>query len=160
MELLTENANLRKKIALQENCGADDDTSNNDVNSAGCQHKKELTSAEAKISDLCKALQDRGDFQLELVVEEKVKLQELNSSLAEKIRSQSEELVKTQAQLQDARDQADLLEFRVLELEEENEKVRAKLFFEQAERGRRPSECNGLRPRSACSIPRLKGEHL
>ena len=148
MELLTENANLRKKIALQENCGADDDTSNNDVNSAGCQHKKELTSAEAKISDLCKALQDRGDFQLELVVEEKVKLQELNSSLAEKIRSQSEELVKTQAQLQDARDQADLLEFRVLELEEENEKVRAKLYFEQA------------KPRSACSIPRLKGEHL
>ena len=52
-----------------------------------------------------------------------MKLQELNSSLAEKIQTQQEELIKSQAQLQDARDQADLLEFRVLELEEENEKV-------------------------------------
>ena len=58
-----------------------------------------------------------------------MKLQELNSSLAEKIQTQQEELIKSQAQLQDARDQADLLEFRVLELEEENEKVSVLLTF-------------------------------
>ena len=58
------------------------------------------------------------------LIEDKSKLQELNTDLAMKIHSQQEELIKCQAQLQDARDQADLLEFRVLELEEENEKVR------------------------------------
>ena len=58
-----------------------------------------------------------------------MKLQELNSSLAEKIQTQQEEFIKSQAQLQDARDQADLLEFRVLELEEENEKVSVLLTF-------------------------------
>ena len=74
-----------------------------------------------------KALEDRiSEVQL---IEDKVKLQELNSSLAEKIQTQQEELIKSQAQLQDARDQADLLEFRVLELEEENEKVSVLLTF-------------------------------
>ena len=69
-----------------------------------------------------KALEDRiSEVQL---IEDKVKLQELNSALAEKIQAQQDELIKSQTQLQDARDQADLLEFRVLELEEENEKVR------------------------------------
>ena len=69
-----------------------------------------------------KALEDRiSEVQL---IEDKVKLQELNSALAEKIQAQQEEVIKSQTQLQDARDQADLLEFRVLELEEENEKVR------------------------------------
>ena len=68
-----------------------------------------------------KALEDRiSEVQL---IEDKVKLQELNSALAEKIQAQQEEVIKSQTQLQDARDQADLLEFRVLELEEENEKV-------------------------------------
>ena len=74
-----------------------------------------------------KALEDRiSEVQL---IEDKVKLQELNSSLAEKIQTQQEEFIKSQAQLQDARDQADLLEFRVLELEEENEKVSVLLTF-------------------------------
>ena len=40
-----------------------------------------------------------------------------------KAQKSQEELRQTQSQLKDARDQADLLEFRVLELEEENEKV-------------------------------------
>ena len=74
-----------------------------------------------------KALEDRiSEVQL---IEDKSKLQELNTDLAEKIHSQQEELIKCQAQLQDARDQADLLEFRVLELEEENEKVSVLLTF-------------------------------
>ena len=74
-----------------------------------------------------KALEDRiSEVQL---IEDKVKLQELNSSLAEKIQTQQEEFIKSQAQLQDARDRADLLEFRVLELEEENEKVSVLLTF-------------------------------
>ena len=112
MELLTENANLRKKIALLEPNEQDDDN----------PWKKELTMAEQKISDLSQALEDRIS-EVELI-EDKVKLQQLNSVMAEKIQIQQEELIKAQTKLQDARDQADLLEFRVLELEEENEKVR------------------------------------
>ena len=68
------------------------------------------------------------------MIEDKSKLQELNTNLAEKIHSQQEELIKSQTQLQDARDQADLLEFRVLELEEENEKVNVLLTFKQRKR--------------------------
>ena len=74
-----------------------------------------------------KALEDRiSEVQL---IEDKAKLRELNTDLAEKIHSQQEELIKYQAQLQDARDQSDLLEFRVLELEEENEKVSVLLTY-------------------------------
>ena len=83
--------------------------------------KKELTIAEQKIADLTRALEDRiSEVHL---IEDKVKLQELNSAMAEKIQAQQEDLSRVQAQFQDAKDQADLLEFRVLELEEDNEKV-------------------------------------
>ena len=85
------------------------------------QLKKELTIAEQKIADLTRALEDRiSEVHL---IEDKVKLQELNSAMAEKIQAQQEDLSRVQAQFQDAKDQADLLEFRVLELEEDNEKV-------------------------------------
>ena len=117
MELLTENANLKKKIALlQLDSHADDDKAADDN-----PWKKELTIAEQKIADLTRALEDRiSEVHL---IEDKVKLQELNSAMAEKIQAQQEDLSRVQAQFQDAKDQADLLEFRVLELEEDNEKV-------------------------------------
>ena len=56
------------------------------------------------------------------LIQEKAKLQELNETLANKLQVQQEELSKAQTQIQDAKDQADLLEFRVFELEEEIEK--------------------------------------
>ena len=117
MELLTENANLKKKIALvQPDSHADYDKAADDN-----PWKKELTIAEQKIADLTRALEDRiSEVHL---IEDKVKLQELNSAMAEKIQAQQEDLSRVQAQFQDAKDQADLLEFRVLELEEDNEKV-------------------------------------
>lgn len=117
MELLTENANLRKKIALLEEDGRDEDRP------AAAGWKKELELAERKISDLSQALEDRiNEVHL---IEEKSKLQELNTALAEKIQLQAEELIKKEAALTDAKDQADLLEFRVLELEEDNEKLKS-----------------------------------
>ena len=109
LELLSENAQLQKKIALLEN------------NESNPWFQKELTARDTKIEDLTKALEDRmSEVQL---IEEKSQLQELNEALGEKVHQAQEELKKTQSQLKDARDQADLLEFRVLELEEENEKV-------------------------------------
>ena len=118
MELLTENAELKKKIALLDP-SLDSDDSN--------PLKKELAKAEAKIDDLTKALEDRIS-EVDLI-EEKSKLQEFNAILTEKLQNQAEELAKSQSQLQDAKDQADLLEFRVLELEEEIEKARKKKHF-------------------------------
>ena len=114
MDLLTENATLHQKIGLLEK-------SSNNENNPWLQ--KEISVREAKIEDLTKALEDRmSEVQL---IEEKSSLQTLNKSLVEKLQKQQEELHQTQSQLKDARDQADLLEFRVLELEEENEKVTA-----------------------------------
>ena len=114
MELLTENANLKKKIALLQDSGADKAADDN-------PWKKELSIAEHKIADLTRALEDRiNEVQL---IEDKVKLQELNATLADKIQAEKEVRSRVQAQLQDAKDQADLLEFRVLELEEDHEKV-------------------------------------
>ena len=114
MDLLTENATLHQKIGLLEK-------SSTNENNPWLQ--KEISVREAKIEDLTKALEDRmSEVQL---IEEKSSLQTLNESLMEKLQKQQEELHQTQSQLKDARDQADLLEFRVLELEEENEKVTA-----------------------------------
>ena len=76
---------------------------------------------EAKISDL-EAILDGQDVDLTLV-EEKKQLHQLNVGLAEKIASLKEKEAKILAKLQDAKDQSELLEFRVLELEEEQEKV-------------------------------------
>ena len=112
LDLLTENAQLHQKIGLLEK--------SSEANQNPWA-QKEIQIREAKIEDLTKALEDRmSEVQL---IEEKSQLQTVNESLGEKLQRQQEELRQTQSQLKDARDQADLLEFRVLELEEENEKV-------------------------------------
>ena len=77
---------------------------------------------EAKISDL-EAILNGQDVDLTLV-EEKKQLQQLNVGLAEKIATMKEKEGTILAKLQDAKDQSELLEFRVLELEEEQEKVK------------------------------------
>uniref|UniRef100_A0A3P8PR75 Janus kinase and microtubule-interacting protein C-terminal domain-containing protein n=1 Tax=Astatotilapia calliptera TaxID=8154 RepID=A0A3P8PR75_ASTCA len=75
------------------------------------QLQVELSSCQAKIVDLEKALAERG--QDSKWVEEKQYLLRTNQELREK---QAES--RLQAEVQDARDQNELLEFRVLELEE------------------------------------------
>ena len=117
LDLLTENAQLHQKIGLLEK--------SSEAQNPWAQ--KEIQIREAKIEDLTKALEDRmSEVQL---IEEKSQLQTVNESLGEKLQRQQEELRQTQSQLKDARDQADLLEFRVLELEEENEKVNKRVQF-------------------------------
>ena len=117
LELLAENANLQKKITLLE---SKSQTSEASANSNTNPWKQELEKSQIMIQDLTNALEDRL---IEVdIIKEKTQLQELNETLAKKLLDKNEELTKANSQLQDAKDQADLLEFRVFELEEEIEK--------------------------------------
>ncbi|XP_076015688.1 janus kinase and microtubule-interacting protein 1 [Genypterus blacodes] len=80
------------------------------------QMHTELASCQAKIVDLEKALAERG--QDSKWVEEKQYLLRTNHELHEKMCAFQQGEVRLQAEVQDARDQNELLEFRVLELEE------------------------------------------
>uniref|UniRef100_A0A3Q3L5D5 Janus kinase and microtubule interacting protein 1 n=1 Tax=Mastacembelus armatus TaxID=205130 RepID=A0A3Q3L5D5_9TELE len=80
------------------------------------QLQSELSSCQAKIVDLEKALAERG--QDSKWVEEKQYLLRANQELHEKICALQQAESRLQAEVQDARDQNELLEFRVLELEE------------------------------------------
>ncbi|KAI4818660.1 hypothetical protein KUCAC02_003964, partial [Chaenocephalus aceratus] len=76
----------------------------------------DLSSCQTKILDLEKALAERG--QDSKWVEEKQYLLRTNQELHEKISALQQAELRLQAEVQDARDQNELLEFRVLELEE------------------------------------------
>ncbi|XP_067103375.1 janus kinase and microtubule-interacting protein 1 [Osmerus mordax] len=80
------------------------------------QLQADLIGCQAKISDLEKALAERG--QDSKWVEEKQYLIRTNQELHEKMCVLQQGESKLQAEVQDARDQNELLEFRVLELEE------------------------------------------
>ncbi|XP_041799601.1 janus kinase and microtubule-interacting protein 1 [Chelmon rostratus] len=80
------------------------------------QLQAELSSCQAKIVDLEKALAERG--QDSKWVEEKQYLLRTNQELHEKMCVLQQAESRLQAEVQDARDQNELLEFRVLELEE------------------------------------------
>ncbi|XP_072251774.1 janus kinase and microtubule-interacting protein 1 isoform X2 [Leuresthes tenuis] len=80
------------------------------------QLQMELNSCQAKIIDLEKALAERG--QDSKWVEEKQYLIRTNQELHEKMCALQQAESRLQAEVQDARDQNELLEFRVLELEE------------------------------------------
>ncbi|XP_028272298.1 janus kinase and microtubule-interacting protein 1 [Parambassis ranga] len=80
------------------------------------QLQAELSSCQAKIADLEKALAERG--QDSKWVEEKQYLLRTNQELHEKMCALQQTESQLQAEVQDARDQNELLEFRVLELEE------------------------------------------
>ncbi|XP_031718783.1 janus kinase and microtubule-interacting protein 1 [Anarrhichthys ocellatus] len=80
------------------------------------QMQIELCSCQAKMVDLEKALAERG--QDSKWVEEKQYLLRTNQELREKMCVLQRAESKLQAEVQDARDQNELLEFRVLELEE------------------------------------------
>uniref|UniRef100_A0A673AIZ3 Janus kinase and microtubule interacting protein 1 n=1 Tax=Sphaeramia orbicularis TaxID=375764 RepID=A0A673AIZ3_9TELE len=79
------------------------------------QLQVELSSCQAKIVDLEKALAERG--QDSKWVEEKQYLIRNNQELHEKMCALQQVESRLQAEVQDARDQNELLEFRVLELE-------------------------------------------
>ncbi|XP_075959858.1 janus kinase and microtubule-interacting protein 1 isoform X2 [Anarhichas minor] len=79
------------------------------------QMQIELCSCQAKMVDLEKALAERG--QDSKWVEEKQYLLRTNQELREKMCALQQAESKLQAEVQDARDQNELLEFRVLELE-------------------------------------------
>lgn len=79
------------------------------------QTQVELSSCQAKIVDLEKALAERG--QDSKWVEEKQYLLRTNQELHEKMCALQRAEKRLQAEVQDARDQNELLEFRVLELE-------------------------------------------
>ncbi|XP_068181133.1 janus kinase and microtubule-interacting protein 1 [Antennarius striatus] len=76
----------------------------------------ELSSCQAKVVDLEKALAERG--QDSKWVEEKQFLLKTNQELHEKMCVLQQTETRLHAEVQDARDQNELLEFRVLELEE------------------------------------------
>nr|XP_046262057.1 janus kinase and microtubule-interacting protein 1 isoform X2 [Scatophagus argus] len=80
------------------------------------QLQAELSSCQDKIVDLEKALAERG--QDSKWVEEKQYLLRTNQELHEKMCVLQQAESRLQAEVQDARDQNELLEFRVLELEE------------------------------------------
>ncbi|MED6231422.1 Janus kinase and microtubule-interacting protein 2 [Ataeniobius toweri] len=80
------------------------------------QLQMDLSSCQAKIIDLEKALAESG--QDSKWVEEKQYLIRTNQELHEKICGLQQAEARLQAEVQDARDQNELLEFRVLELEE------------------------------------------
>nr|XP_057919796.1 janus kinase and microtubule-interacting protein 1 [Doryrhamphus excisus] len=80
------------------------------------QLQAELSSCQAKILDLEKALVERG--QDSKWVEEKQHLLRTTQELHEKVCALQQVESRLQAEVQDARDQNELLEFRVLELEE------------------------------------------
>uniref|UniRef100_H3D6F5 Janus kinase and microtubule interacting protein 1 n=1 Tax=Tetraodon nigroviridis TaxID=99883 RepID=H3D6F5_TETNG len=79
------------------------------------QLQMELSSGQAKIADLEKALAERG--QDSKWVEEKQYLLKTNQELHEKMCALQQAESRLQAEVQDARDQNELLEFRILELE-------------------------------------------
>ncbi|XP_017283777.1 janus kinase and microtubule-interacting protein 1 [Kryptolebias marmoratus] len=80
------------------------------------QLQMELSSCQAKIVDLEKTLAERG--QDSKWVEEKQYLIRTNKELHEKICALQQAESRLQAEVRDARDQNELLEFRMLELEE------------------------------------------
>ncbi|XP_069620183.1 janus kinase and microtubule-interacting protein 2 isoform X3 [Ranitomeya imitator] len=91
-------------------------TPDDDLDEIQEQMQTEALRYKAKIEDLEKALSERG--QDSLWVEEKQLFIKRNQELIEKIDKLESENNRVQQELQDARDQNELLEFRNLELEE------------------------------------------
>uniref|UniRef100_A0A8C6KJ89 Janus kinase and microtubule interacting protein 1 n=1 Tax=Nothobranchius furzeri TaxID=105023 RepID=A0A8C6KJ89_NOTFU len=94
------------------------------------QLQMELSSCQAKVADLEKALAERG--QDSKWVEEKQYLIRTNKELLDKISTLLQAETRLQAEVQDARDQNELLEFRVLELEERERRSPALNFHMSA----------------------------
>jgi len=86
--------------------------------------KNKLQAAETKITDLESCLnQIDHSASTKKLIDEKQTVINLNLGLSEKIRVLEERDGRLRSELQDSKDQAELLEFRVLELEECQEKI-------------------------------------
>lgn len=123
MKLLQDNAQLQRANRLLQSRVTDKVDSGHES-----LLQTELKVSEAKIKDLEALVGGQQNVDLTLV-EEKRQLQQLNLGLSERIAELQENESHVLVRLKDARDQAELLEFRVLELEEENEKVGREVFF-------------------------------
>ncbi|XP_024238463.2 janus kinase and microtubule-interacting protein 1-like [Oncorhynchus tshawytscha] len=104
----------RAYALLQEQAGGSHDAEREARNRE--QLQADLIGCKAKIGDLEKALAERG--QDSKWVEEKQYLIRANQELHDKMSVLQQAESKLQAEVQDSRDQNELLEFRVLELEE------------------------------------------
>ncbi|XP_055962704.1 janus kinase and microtubule-interacting protein 3 isoform X8 [Sorex fumeus] len=90
------------------------------------QLQDEVQRAQTRIEDLERTLAERGqDMKW---IEEKQALYRRNQELVEKVRQMQVEEARLQHEVQDAKDQNELLEFRVLELEERERKSPAITF--------------------------------
>ena len=124
MELLQENAELHRSNRLLQAVAVVPNSSPSGDDERSRQWEllqTELKVSEAKLKDL-EAILNGQDVDLTLV-EEKRHLQHLNVGLSEKVAAIQAKEARTRGELQDSRDQAELLEFRVLELEDERDRV-------------------------------------
>ena len=86
--------------------------------------KTELKISEAKVKDLEALIRGQSDAVDLTLVEEKRQLQHLNVGLSDRVADLQTREARARSMLQDAKDSSELLEFRVLELEEELDKLK------------------------------------
>ena len=87
-------------------------------------YKNKLEAAETKMRDFERCFNDtEGSDLIKKLIDEKESQTLKNFQLTEKLKLMEDREMRLKAEIQDARDQAELLEFRVLELEECQDKV-------------------------------------
>ena len=95
-------------------------------------YKNKLEAAETKMRDFERCFNDAdGRDLIKKLIDEKESQTMKNFQLSEKIKSMDEREKRLKAEIQDAKDQAELLEFRVLELEECQDKVKNEVRSEE-----------------------------
>nr|XP_032807892.1 janus kinase and microtubule-interacting protein 3-like isoform X2 [Petromyzon marinus] len=116
-QLMREYQALQRAYALlQEQVGGSLDAEH-DAKAREQMHE-ELMYLQAKVADLERVLMEHGQGKEIKWIEEKQELYRKNHELVEKIRSLETEEDRLRRDIQDVRDQNELLEFRILELEE------------------------------------------
>ncbi|CAN0012664.1 unnamed protein product [Lampetra fluviatilis] len=116
-QLMREYQALQRAYALlQEQVGGSLDAEH-DAKAREQMHE-ELMYLQAKVADLERVLMEHGQGKEIKWIEEKQELYRKNHELVEKIRSLETEEDRLKRDIQDVRDQNELLEFRILELEE------------------------------------------
>ncbi len=149
MQLLQENAELQRANRLLTAL-----TSSSKSSSHYELLQTELRVAEARTKDLEAMLQGQNvDLTL---VEEKRHLQHLNLALSEKVSALQAREARTLSRLHDVKEQAELLEFRVLELEEERERVcEAPFCGDFFAHTVQPCTCTWVHARTPCTYSML-----
>ena len=92
-------------------------------------YKNKLEAAETKMRDYDRCFNDtEGSDLIKKLIDEKESQTMKIFQMSEKLKMMEERELRLKTEVQDAKDQAELLEFRVLELEECQEKVRIAVF--------------------------------